>query len=160
MTVPILRFDGRDRLSKRLAKIRERSGNLTPVLNECGEIMQSSIEENFLQGGRYDSVDSYRGGTNRWKDLAPSTKSARKKVGKWPGQILQVSGQLAASITYQVTGNNLEIGTNKVQAALLQHGGKAGRKKKVQVDGRPFIVVQEEDVEDMLDAADNHIMGE
>jgi phage virion morphogenesis protein len=160
MTTIHIRYDGRERLAKRLAKIRERSGDLEPALNDCREIMLSSIEENFLQGGRYESVDSVRGGTKRWQDLSQVTKDARKKKGKWPGKILQVSGQLAASITGEVNRNDLEIGTNKVQGALMQFGGPAGKNKSVDVPGRPYLVVQDEDVDDMLDVTGEYITGD
>lgn len=160
MTTIHVKFDGDDRVSRRFSKIRERSGNLQPVLNDCREIMLSSIEENFLRGGRYESVESYRGGSKHWQDLSPATKSARKKAGKWPGKILQVSGQLAASITGEVKGNDLEIGTNKTQAALMQFGGPAGKNKSVNVPGRPYLVIQDEDLEDMLDVAGEYITGD
>lgn len=154
----ILRFDGRDRLSRHLATIRERSGNLTPVLRQCGEIMQSSIEENFLSGGRFASAGTWRGGNSRWADLAPSTKAARAKKGKWPGKILQVSGNFAARISYTVTGNDLTIGSNHPAARIHQLGGKAGRGHKSNIPARPYLVIQDIDIDDMVDVAKTHIM--
>jgi phage virion morphogenesis protein len=155
-----IQFDGRERLAKRLAKIRERSGNLKPVLTDCGEIMRSSIEENFLREGRYESVDSWRGGNNRWQELSPVTIKQREKSGRWPGKKLQISGQLAASITYNVNGNSLEIGSNKVYAAIHQFGGPAGRNNRVTIPGRPYLVIQNEDVDEMIDIAGNYITGD
>lgn len=160
MTTVRARFDGDDQLYERFSKIKERSMKLKPVLEDCREIILSSIEENFLRGGRYESVDSFRGGTQRWKDLSEVTKTTRKRTGKWPGKILQVSGQLAASITGEINGNDLEIGTNKAQARLMHLGGEAGRNHSVDVPGRPYLVVQEEDIDDMLDITSQYITGE
>ncbi|HEX2959092.1 MAG TPA: phage virion morphogenesis protein [Chitinispirillaceae bacterium] len=148
-------------VTRRLHIIKRNGGNLQKPLAEIGEIILSSIEENFLQEGRYESADSWHGGTNRWVDLAESTKKARRKKGKWPGKKLQMSqGGLAASITANVSGDNLEIGTNKVYGAIQQLGGKAGRNHSVTVPARPYLVVQNEDLDDAMDVLGRHIMKE
>jgi phage virion morphogenesis protein len=146
-------------VTRRLHIIKRNGESLEVPLAEIGEILMSSIEENFLQEGRYESADSWHGGSNRWRDLAESTKEARRKVGKWPGKKLQMSqGGLAASIHPEVHGDNLEIGSNKVYAAIHQFGGKAGRGRKVNIPARPYLVVQEEDIDEIMDTLGNHMM--
>ncbi len=148
-------------VTRRLHIIKRNGGNLQKPLAEIGEIILSSIEENFLQEGRYQSADTWHGGTNRWVDLAESTKEQRRKKGKWPGKKLQMSqGGLAASIAANISGDTLEIGTNKVYAAIQQKGGKAGRGKKVTIPARPYLVVQDEDLDDAMDVLGKHIMKE
>jgi len=148
-------------VTRRLHILKRNGQDLTAPLNVMGEIILSSVEMNFQQEGRYATAGSWHGGTERWQDLAPRTKEARAKKGKWPGKKLQMSqGGLASSITKQVRGDNLEIGTNKVYGAIHQFGGQAGRGRKVHIPARPFLVVQDEDVEDMMDELGKHIMKE
>jgi phage virion morphogenesis protein len=142
----------------RLKKLAARTGDLSAPLNALGDIVLSSVEKNFEAEGRYESAGSWRGGNTRWKDLADSTKAARAKKGKWPGKKLQVSqGGLAASISKSVTKGAVTIGTNKAYGAIQQFGGQAGPGHKVTIPARPYLVVQDEDVEDMLDVLDRHI---
>ena len=111
-----------------LANLKAKIGNLKPVLDIIGEIVKSSVEENFQQGGRYSSAGSWRGGSAKWQDLADSTKKARQRKGKWPGKILVVSAAgLASSITHRVIGDAVHVGTNKVYAAIHQFGGLIDR---------------------------------
>lgn len=142
----------------RLKKIAKAGADLTAPLNTIGEIILSSVEENFAREGRFESAGSWRGGNTRWADLAASTKAARAKQGKWPGQKLQMSqGGLAASISKVVKGNAVTVGTNKAYGAIHQFGGQAGRGRKVTIPARPFLVVQDEDVEDIMDVLDKYI---
>ena len=145
-------------VNARLKKIAAAGKNLAAPLNAIGEIVMSSVEENFAQEGRFASAGSWRGGNTRWADLAESTKAARAKKGKWPGKKLQMSaGGLAASISKTVTGKDVTVGTNKVYGAIHQFGGMAGRGRSVAIPARPFLVVQDEDVEDMVDVLDKYI---
>lgn len=131
-------------ITRRLHMLKRNGESLEKPLKQIGEIILSSVEENFLNEGRYESTGSWRGGTMRWKDLKPATKKARARKGKWPGKKLQVSGQLAASFNAVVKGDNLEIGSNKVYAAR-QH------------KERPILVVQEADLDDAMDILGTHI---
>lgn len=146
-------------ITRRLHMIKRNGDSLQGPLSEMGEIILSSVEENFQQQGRFATAGSWEGGSSRWKDLAPATKEARKKKGKWPGMILQQSqGGLASSFSYQVTGDNLVVGSNKKYAAIHQFGGQAGRGRKVKISARPFLVVQDDDIEDMMDVLGKHLM--
>lgn len=147
-----------DPVVSRLQKLKDAGADLSKPLSACGEILLSSIEENFQQEGRFDSAGSWRGGNNRWADLAERTKAARAKKGKWPGKKLQMSqGGLAASISKSVQGNLVTVGTNKAYAAIHQFGGQAGRGRKVTIPARPFLVVQEEDADNMVEILNKHI---
>ena len=73
-----------------LLKVAQKASDLRPLMKNIAGIMADSTEENFKEEGR-----------PKWKDLSEKTKTARRKTGHYPGQILQVSGQLAMSITTQ-----------------------------------------------------------
>jgi phage virion morphogenesis protein len=82
------------------------------LMDELAGIMLGAVEDNFAAQGR-----------PRWAPLHPGTIAGRRKQGTWPGQILQRSGQLAASITPHSDNNQAVVGTNKAYAAIQQFGG-------------------------------------
>jgi len=126
-----------DAVTARLKKLAAAGKNLSAPLAAIGEIVLSSVEENFAQEGRFESAGSWRGGNTRWADLTESTKAARARKGKWPGKKLQVSqGGLAASVQKTVTAKDVTVGTNKAYGAIHQFGGMAGRGRNVSIPER------------------------
>lgn len=165
-----------------LRAIAARGDNLSAPLAACGEIMRTSIDRNFEAGGRFSSAGDVRGGTNRWADLAPSTK--RSRISDY--RILQGRGHLAASFVPVVSGNNLIIGSNLEYAAIHHYGGttkphlilptygkalafptagggkalvKSVRHPGSVIPARPILVVQDQDVDDMVDVLGKHVVG-
>lgn len=122
------------KVEKALSEIAQKTSNLRPLMKNIAGIMADSTEENFKEEGR-----------PKWKDLLDKTKTARKKTGHYPGQILQVSGQLALSVTTQYDDTSVVIGSNKVYAAIQQLGGVAGKNKKVNIPARLYLKLSEED---------------
>ncbi|MBI5056994.1 MAG: phage virion morphogenesis protein [Nitrospirae bacterium] len=141
-----------------LGDLKDRAGNTRPVMSEIGDIVISSIEKNIEVGGRYSSPDSWKGGSRKWKGLSPATIKQRTKKGHWPGKILQQTGLMAGSVSKKVGTNSVTIGTNKIYGAIQQFGGKAGRGHKVTIPGRPWIVVQDEDLTEIGHAITAYLM--
>ena len=106
----------KDKEVKRMFQVlQKRMGNLTPAMKTIGQILESSVQKNFMVGGRYSSPRSLKGGTRKWKALSKVTIAIRKKLGKWPGQILKRSaGGLAAAITSRASKKSVFIGVNKI----------------------------------------------
>jgi len=75
-------------------------------------IMHGAVEANFAAQGR-----------PRWAPLHEGTIAGRRKTKHWPGQILQRSGQLAASVTPYSDNDQAVVGTNKAYAAIQHFGG-------------------------------------
>lgn len=134
------------KVEKALLEIAQKTSNLRPLMKNVAGIMADSTEENFKEEGR-----------PKWKDLSEKTKKARKKTGHYPGQILQVSGQLAMSIATQYDNESAVIGSNKVYAAIHQLGGLAGKNKSVTIPARPYLVVTDDDFEDILSQTQKYI---
>lgn len=134
------------KVEKALLEIAQKTSNLRPLMKNIAGIMADSTEENFKVEGR-----------PKWKDLSEKTKTARKKTGHYPGQILQVSGQLAMSIATQYDNESAVIGSNKVYAAIHQLGGLAGKNKSVTIPARPYLVVTDDDFEDILSQTQKYI---
>ena len=127
------------KVEKALLEIAQKTSNLRPLMKNIAGIMADSTEENFKEEGR-----------PKWKDLSEKTKTTRKKIGHYPGQILQVSGQLALSVTTQYDDTSAVIGSNKIYAAIHQLGGQAGRNKKTTIPARPYLNLTDDDLEKIL----------
>ena len=114
------------------------------VLNEVGEILVSSVQQNFEVYGRFGEKEG-EGGSKKWADVSEDYAEYKKLQGKDPANILLYTGQLRSSITYRVEGNTVFVGTNKDYSEYLNDG--AGL-----MPARPFLVIQPEDVDDIEDA--------
>lgn len=79
-----------------------------------------------------------------WLPLQPSTIAQRSRKGRWPGPILQQTGQLAASITTAHGIDYAEIGSHKVYAATHQYGRSA-------IPARPFLGLDDVGREEIYD---------
>ena len=117
-----------------LLEVAKKASDLRPLMKNIAGIMADSTEENFKEEGR-----------PKWQDLSEKTKTARKKTGHYPGQILQVSGQLASSISTQYDDESAVIGSNLDYAAIHQLGGQAGRNKSVEIPARPYLKLTDDD---------------
>lgn len=109
-------------------------------------IFAYSTEENFKEEGR-----------PKWQDLKDSTKKQREKIGKWPGQILQVEGRLAASLTTYYDNESAVIGSNLSYAAIHQIGGNAGRNLSTDIPARPYLKLSNDDFKEILETIKNHL---
>ena len=127
------------KVEEALLELAQKTSNLRPLMKNIAGIMADSTEENFKEEGQ-----------PKWQDLSEVTKTARRKTGHYPGQILQVSGQLALSITTQYDDESAVIGSNKVYAAIQQLGGQTGRNKKVAIPARPYLNLKEEEYSTIL----------
>ncbi len=137
-----------------LRRLQQRVSNLRPALAAVANELQSVTDHAFQT-----ETDPATG--RRWQDLADSTKKSRTKVGKWPGQILQMSaGGLVASIQPQSSDTFAEVGTNKVYAAIHQFGGRAGRNHASIIPARPFLGLGADDKAEIIAILERHIVAE
>ncbi len=127
-------------VNEKLLELAKRGENLRPLMKNIAGIFAYSTEENFKEEGRPD----------KWTDLADITKEKRKKKNKWPGQILQVEGKLAASVNTQYDNDSAVIGSNLPYAAIHQLGGQAGKNKKVKIPARPYLKLTDDDFDEIL----------
>ena len=134
-------------VSQRLLELAQRGENLRPLMKNIAGVLAYSTEENFANEGRPD----------KWLDLSERTKKQRKKNGHWPGQILQVSGQLASSINTYYDDESAIIGSNLDYAAIHQLGGQAGKNKSVSIPARPYLKLSDDDFEEILDLSQKFI---
>ena len=128
------------------AELVRRGTDMTALMRKAAGHLASATEDAFADERAPDGAP--------WIDLSPVTKAKRALRGAWPGRKLQVSGQLAASISTAHGKDFAEIGSNMPYARIQQQGGTAGRGRKVAIPARPFIGLSEEAraaiVDDML----------
>ena len=110
-------------------------------------VFAAAVEDNFKEEGRPD----------KWVELADVTKENRKKIKKYPGMILQVSGQLANSINTEYDEYSAIIGSNLAYAAIHQLGGKAGRNKKVEIPARPYLALTDNNFKEILEVTEKYL---
>lgn len=147
MSEPIeIKLDNKE-VESRLLDLAKRSENLRPLMKNIAGIFAYSTEENFKEESRSD----------KWIDLAESTKKQRTKTGHYPGQILQVSGQLASSISTYYDNDSAVIGSNLDYAAIHQLGGQAGKNQSVTIPTRPYLQLRNDDFEEILNMTERFL---
>ena len=134
-----IKLDNKEVLT-RLQELASRGENLRPLMKNIAGIMSTATEDNFKDEGRPE----------KWVDLSETTKKQRQKIGKYPGQILQVSGQLASSVSTAYGDNSAVIGSNLAYAAIHQLGGQTGKNKKTTIPARPYLKLTDDNFEEIL----------
>lgn len=134
-------------VERKLQEIAKKSSNLRPLMKNIAGIFASAAEDNFAEEDRPD----------KWQDLSKVTKKLRKKKGKWPGPILQVSGQLASSVNTYYDNDSAVIGSNLEYAAIHQLGGHAGKNKKVTIPPRPYLNLIDNNLDELLHIIYKHL---
>jgi len=127
-----------------LVNIEGRLANTKPLMQDIAGVMADAVEENFRKEGR----------PQKWADLKPATKERRRKKNppKWPGKILQDTGNLAASISTRVTSDEATIGTIEKYAATHQFGDESRG-----IPQREFLTLGEDDLEEIQELAIDYL---
>lgn len=141
-----IKLDNKEVLT-RLQELASRGENLRPLMKNIAAIMATATEDNFKDEGRPD----------KWIDLSETTKKQRQKIGKYPGQILQVSGQLASSVSTAYDDNSAVIGSNLAYAAIHQLGGQAGKNNKTTIPARQYLKLTDDNFEEILAETENFL---
>lgn len=114
-------------------RLVNQSSNRIPLMRKIGGMMHDDVEQNFESEGR-----------PKWVDLSPRTIKARERKKKWPGKILQVSGQLVNSIQIQVDNDSAIVGTNKVYGPAMEYGNPRNN-----TPARPFLTIQDKTIDEI-----------
>ncbi len=127
-----------------LGKLQRKTSNMRPIMDEIGQTIINSIEQNFAQESARQPAAGMKEKGGAWKSLNPKTIDMRRRKGKYPGKMLQVSGQLIASIQAKTSNVDVQVGTNKSYA-------------KVQHENRPFLVIQATDLAEIEKIIEKHL---
>jgi len=102
MTDPVTITIEKKELDARLLRLAAKLRDPAPMLEEIGFAVQTSVKRNFSAGGR----------PTKWKQ--PLFRS---------GKALRDTGNLMGSITYEVQGRAVLVGTNSIYAKIHHYGG-------------------------------------
>ena len=141
-----IKFENKEVLDK-ILEVAKQCEDLRPLMKNIAGIFASSTEDNFAEEGRPD----------KWVDLSEVTKNLRKEINKYPGPILQVTGQLATSVNTYYDNDSAVIGSNLAYAAIHQLGGDAGRNRKVKIPARPYLLLTNDDYDEILHEINKYI---
>lgn len=147
-------IEGLNRLFKRLDELALDTRRVERPLKAAGAVVITSVEKTFQAQGRPE----------KWTPLSPRTLQRRRKgsgKSRRGARILIDTARLKNSISMRlVEGPAVEVGTNVIYARR-QHFGydPAGRKGRGQTKtpARPFLVVQNEDVDKIGNIFRRHI---
>lgn len=99
------------------------------LMKRLAGTMHHAVRQNFRQGGR-----------PKWLGLAYRN-----------GKPLVDTGALRDSVNQNYDNDTAIVGTNMVYAAIHHFGGMAGRNRKVRIPARPFLILTNEDKQDLMD---------
>jgi phage virion morphogenesis protein len=150
-------------LDRHLAALRRKLGNLTPVFDEIGGMLVTSTNKRFEDQAGPDgqawtplsattlllrAQGGIRGKRTVFRKDGGLTARAQKTINA--AKILILSGALQKSITHRAAAHQVQVGTDRVQAALMHFGGKAGRGKKVDIPARQILGLSDADRNSIL----------
>ena len=126
------------------------SVTLAPVMREIAGILADASEQAFS-----DEADPATG--QPWKELTEAHKVRRAEKG-YTGAILQMVGDLASSIQSDYGKDFAQVGSNKVYAAIHQHGGLPGMPaRNAAIPARPFLGASEQDQDEIMAVLERHL---
>jgi phage virion morphogenesis protein len=129
-------------ISRKLYELKIKTGDLSQPLHEIGQYLLASTDKGFEKEQNPYSVP--------WKQNTPYTLRLKKARGQIL-KVLQATGRLRASISYQVNSNTLILGTNVGYAYKHQLG--------VEVTQREFLGVSDENLVDINSILDDYFLG-
>lgn len=107
------------------------------LMKRLSGTMHHAVRQNFRQGGR-----------PKWLGLQYRN-----------GKPLVDTGALRDSHSQLYDNDTALVGTNMVYAAIHHFGGMAGRNRKVAIPARPFLVLTNEDKQDLMDDVQDYFRG-
>jgi len=126
-----------DRALRRAIRSAHRASiAMRPAWLEVTEILMNSIRKNFDDQGR----------PKKWEPL----KAPRRRGGT---QVLIDTTRLMNSMQPVAMNSYAEVGTN-VEYAATHHFGRGP------IPARPFLLVQDEDLDDINHAIETHLLGD
>jgi len=129
-------------------------GDLTPLMQEVGEYLLLSTGERFKAGKAPDGTI--------WAPKKPSTMAAQARRGDRPDpRPLFWRGTLSSTIGMRAGPASVEVGSNRVYAAMMQFGGTRARFPRLwgDIPARPFLGLAAADREEVLDIVAGWLEG-
>ena len=139
---------GKTQISQALNKLIKNTSNVEPALAEIGEYLLESTQQRF--------VDMQAPDGSPWEPLSETTLSRKNRTDR----ILTESGTLADTLNYQISNNELSLGSNMEYAAMHQFGGTTSPFSAFpnqEIPARPFLGIAPFERLEILDILNDHI---
>lgn len=127
-----------------MARLLAGTVDLKPLMEQIAGQLAAASERLFESEAGPDGIP--------WPDLQQSTKDARARIGKWPGKLLQVSGETVSSIVGQSDADFAEVAIGSPQAAFLHLGTR-------HMPARPIVGIDAQAETDIRDSAVAYLEG-
>ena len=143
-----------------LHQLQQRTGDMTPALQEIGEYLIQSTRERFGAGTAPDGTP--------WAENSPTTLSRKKGTQPLIGE----TKRLSTEFSYFIGNNELTFGSPIEYAAIQQFGGKQGSSGRGRyktrkgsfpipwgdIPARPFIGISDDDQVKILDIIQGYLV--
>ena len=144
-----------DQITAALARALAQQGDLTPLMDQIGEIMVVSVKERFKAGESPDGV--------KWAPKSPVTLAAygaRKTNRMDTRPLFGPSGMLSSQIFLEASSDGVIVGSSRVYAAMMQFGGTKAAFPHLwgNIPARPFFGFSEQDRENILGETEDWLM--
>ena len=138
-----------------LDELKTRLGDLRPVLEAVGQVIQSGTQQRFVDQQAPDGTP--------WAALSPVTIAMRRMRGVGGVEILRDTGRLMNSISYVVQGDSVKVFTNVLYAPTHQTGAKKGSFGQGapwgDIPARPFLGTSESDMTAILEVLQGYLQA-
>lgn len=133
-------------------------GNMAHPMAAISIMLQTSVEDNFAAGGRFDRAGSIFGGTNKWK--VTNNPTPLIKTG--------MAGGLLGTFSHGSNQSAAWVSNNKPYAAAHNYGVDTAARsdlltrsttRAMHLPARPFMVIQPEDLEDAQEIIERWAFG-
>lgn len=129
------------------------AGNLAPALKNIGEHLLISTAERFDRrqspdGEQWDPVSERYAQRKRRGQAAPRGRGGDRR----PERVLELTRDLRSLLRYQVTGNELRFGSDRVHAATHQFGDPSRS-----IPARPFLGLTPDDERSIREILNSHL---
>lgn len=121
--------------------------DMTALMQDIGEILVASTKARFPLGEAPDG--------SKWAANSPVTLA--RKTGSRP--LFGATGLLSSQIFHEAGSSQVEVGSNLVQAAMMQFGGTKAQFPHLwgDIPARPFLGISAEDEENILGAIGDYL---
>lgn len=131
-----------DQITAALARALAQQADLTPLMDQIGEILIVSVKDRFKAG---ESPDGVKWAPKSATTLAGSGARKSNRVDARP--LFGPSGMLSSQIFAESSSDGVLVGSGRVQAAMMQFGGTKAQFPHLwgNIPARPFMGFSDQD---------------
>jgi phage virion morphogenesis protein len=125
--------------------------NTKGLMLEIGMAMKNQTKDRFQEGVSPEG--------EAWKPIDYTRRDSRGRPRKGKARPLLDTGRLRKSISVSASDFDVHVGSNVEYARIHQLGGQAGRGLRVTIPARPYLGLNEEDIEEIKALVREHMEG-